>query len=173
VNHITRSGLWAEAFATGEGRTGFDRELLYVSAMLHDVGLASEFDNVALAYEEAGGHIAVALTTGAGWSAERGRRALEVIVRHNWPSVDPATDVDGYLLEIATGLDISGARAEVLPEPFLREVLTAYPRLALAEEFCGGAADQAERKPATAAHRLVAGGVLEKLARHPLDRFGT
>ena len=38
-----------------------------------------------------------------------------MIVRHNWPSVDPALDLEGHLLEIATGLNISGARADVLP----------------------------------------------------------
>lgn len=110
--HCTRSWLWAEAFAALEGRAGVDRELLYVAALLHDIGIAPEFDNVALSYEEAGGHVAIALTAGAGWLAARRRRVLEVIVRHNWPSVDPAVDVEGYLLETATALDISGARPE-------------------------------------------------------------
>jgi hypothetical protein len=169
LNHVTRSWLWAEAFASVEQRADIDHELLYVSALLHDLGLAPEFDNVALSYEEAGGHVAVALTTGAGWTPERSRRTLDVIVRHNWPSVDPALDAEGYLLEIATGLDISGARSDVLPEPFVREVLGAYPRLSLAAEFGAGVADQAERKPHTQAHRLVSGGLLAKLARHPLE----
>ena len=172
LNHGRRSWLWAEAFALIEGRREVDHELLYVAAVLHDVGLVPEFDNVNLAYEEAGGHVAVALTAGAGWSAERRQRVLDVIVRHNWPAVDPAMDVEGYLLEIATALDISGARADVLPQPFVREVLEVYPRLALAEEFGSGVTDQAQRKPHSAAHRLVTHGIREKLARHPLEPGG-
>ncbi|MDQ0734439.1 HD domain-containing protein [Arthrobacter agilis] len=169
LNHVVRSWLWAEAFALIEDRRGVDHELLYTSAVLHDIGLVPAFDNVALSYEEAGGHVAVALTAGAGWAPERRQRALEVIVRHNWPSVDPAMDVEGYLLEVATGLDISGARSDVLPRDFVRQVLAAYPRLSLAEEFTASVTDQGRRKPTTAAQRIVRGGVAGKLARHPLE----
>ncbi|MCK2034995.1 cyanamide hydratase [Microbacterium sp. SSW1-49] len=169
-NHVVRSWLWAEAFAVVEDRGDIDHELLYVSAMLHDIGIVPAFDNVDLSYEEAGGHVAVALTTGAGWDAERSRRALEVIIRHNWPSVDPAMDIEGYLLEIGTGLDISGARPDALPADFIREVLAEYPRLQLAREFGDGVVAQAARKPHTAAHRLVTGGVVGKLENHPLER---
>ena len=170
LNHVIRSWLWAETFALLEDRQDLDHELLYTCAMLHDIGLVPAFDNVALSYEEAGGHVAVALTAGAGWPPVRRQRALEVIVRHNWPSVDPAMDVEGYLLEIATGLDISGARTDILPRDFIDEVLAAYPRLTLAEEFTAQVIRQAARKPATAAHRLVDDGIAAKLAHHPLER---
>lgn len=169
-NHVIRSWIWAEAFAAVEGRAGIDHELLYVSALLHDFGLAPAFDNVHLSYEEAGGHVAVALTTGGGWDEARSLRALDVIIRHNWPSVDPEFDLEGYLLETATALDISGARPEALPAAFVEQVLAAYPRLQLAEEFGGGVVAQAERKPHTSAHRLVAGGVVRKLRENPLER---
>ncbi len=95
----------------------------------------------------------------------------DVIVRHNWPSVDPEMDAEGYLLETATGLDISGARPDALPSEFVREVLTVHPRGALAAEFGACVVDQARRKPDTAARRLVDGGVLDKLAANPLERI--
>ena len=172
LNHVIRSWLWAEAFAELEGRDGVDRELLAVSALLHDIGIVPAFDNVALSYEDAGGHVAVALTAGAGWEAARRTRAHEVIIRHNWPSVDPEFDPEGYLLETATALDISGARADDLPLDLRRAVLTAYPRLDLAAEFGAGVEDQAARKPQTQAHRLVQGGVRAKLAANPLESVG-
>jgi hypothetical protein len=168
LNHVLRSWLWAEAFAATEGREGVDHELLYVAAVLHDLGIAPEFDNVALSYEEAGGHVAGALAAGAGWPAGRRQRVLDVIVRHNWPAVDPGFDLEGYLLETATGLDISGARADALPADFVQGVLAAHPRLTLAEEFTACVTDQAARKPATQARRIVDGGVAAKLANHPL-----
>jgi len=173
LNHVVRSWLWAEAFARLEDRQDVDHELLYVSAMLHDLGLVPAFDHVALAYEEAGGHVAVALTAGAGWARKRRQRTLDVIIRHNWPSVDPAMDVEGHLLEVATALDISGARADTLPRDFVREVLRAYPRLALAEEFTASVMDQAARKPTTAAQRIVQGGLAAKLASNPLEQAAT
>lgn len=172
LNHVIRSWLWAEAFpALLEDRQDVDRELLYTSAMLHDIGIVPAFDNVALSYEEAGGNVAVALTAGAGWPPARRQRALDVIVRHNWPSVDPGMDVEGYLLEVATGLDISGSRSDALPRDFMQEVVATYPRLTLADEFTAHVTDQALRKPTTAAHRLVNNGLAAKLAHHPLERI--
>lgn len=169
--HGLRSWLWAEAFARVDGITGIDHELLYVAAVLHDIGTVTEFDNHTISYEHAGGHVGVALTAGAGWPMERRARVLEVIVRHNWPHVDVERDAEGHLLEIATGLDISGARPDALPEDFRREVLAAHPRGALAEEFGACVRDQAARKPDTAARRLVDGGVVAKLAANPLERL--
>ena len=170
--HALRSWLWAEAFARVDGITDIDHELLYVSAVLHDIGIATEFDNHTISYEHAGGHVGVALTAGAGWPAHRRNRVLEVIVRHNWPGVEPALDAEGHLLEIATGLDISGARPDALLEVFRREVLAAHPRGTLAAEFGSCLSDQASRKPDTAAKRLVDGGLIVKLAANPLERLG-
>ncbi|WP_431277715.1 HD domain-containing protein [Leifsonia poae] len=169
LNHCVRSWLWAVGFAASESRE-YDAELLYVSALLHDIGLTEAFDNHTLAFEDASGHAADALTAGAGWPAERRIRVREVIQRHNWPSVDPAQDVEGYLLEIATALDISGARPDALPLGFQEQVLAAYPRLDLAAEFGTSVEDQAVRKPTTAAARLIGGGLISKLAANPLEQ---
>ena len=169
TDHAIRSWLWAEGFAVVEGLHEVDHELLYVAALLHDIGTVTEYDNHTISYEHAGGHVAVALTAGAGWDADRRQRVLDVIVRHNWPSVDPQFDVEGHLLETATALDISGAHADALPREFLLEVLEAYPRGSLAEEFSACVTDQAERKPTTSARRLVDGGVVRKLRENPLE----
>ena len=168
-NHVQRSWLWAEAFAVIEDRTGVDHELLYTAALLHDIGLAPAFDNHLLGYEEAGGHVGEAMAAGAGWPIGRRRRINEVIVRHNWPEVDPAFDLEGYLLEIATGLDISGRRDADIPLEFRREVLSVYPRIALAQEFVAGVSEQADRKPHSHAFRLLEGGLIDKLAANPLE----
>lgn len=170
--HAIRSWYWAEAFAVIEEIRDVDHELLYVAAILHDIGTVSEYDNVRISYEHAGGHVGVAVTAGAEWAPERRRRVLDVIVRHNWPSVDPRVDVEGHLLEVATGLDISGARPDALPQEFLREVLAAHPRGELAQEFGSCVIDQAERKPTSAARRLVDGGLIGKLQQNPLERLG-
>lgn len=172
TEHAIRSWCWAEAFAVVEEIQHVDHELLYVASILHDIGTVSEYDNFTISYEHAGGHVAVALTAGAGWAPERRRRVLDVIVRHNWPSVDPGVDVEGHLLEIATALDISGARPDALPHEFLREVLAAHPRGELAQEFGSCVIGQAERKPTSAARRLIDGGLIRKLQENPLERRG-
>jgi HD superfamily phosphodiesterase len=169
LNHCARSWLWAVGFARQESLE-FDPELLYVAALLHDIGLTDSFDNHTLPFEDAGGHVAIALTTGAGWEPSRRTRVHQVIERHMWPSVDPELDAEGYLLETATALDISGARPDALAVAFQDGVLSAYPRLELAAEFGACVTAQAQRKPTSSSARLVSGGLIRKLAENPLER---
>lgn len=94
LNHSIRSYLWAAEYGQTRG-IAFDAELLYVSAMLHDLALVEAFDNHTLPFEEAGGHVAWVFGAAAGWPVERRRRVAEIIVRHMWDSVDVATDPRG------------------------------------------------------------------------------
>lgn len=169
VNHGLRSYLWAAAAARTEG-LAVDDELLFVSAVLHDLGLEPAFDSHTLPFEEAGGLVAWVFAAGAGWSDQRRDRAAAIIVAHMADSVDPAVDAEGYLLEIATGLDISGRNPDAWDAELRAEVLAAYPRLTLADEFLVCLADQAERKPHSAAGAAVASGLPARLAANPLDR---
>ncbi len=163
--------MWAVSYGTRHG-IGFDAELLYVSAMLHDIGLVPEFDSHTVPFEEAGGHVAWVFGAGAGWPVERRARAAEIIVRHMWDEVDPSLDPEGHLLELATGLDISGRHPEWWPADLRKQVVREYPRLSLRTEFVRCFQDQAGRKPASLAGRAVASGIAERIAANVLDRPG-
>ena len=149
LNHVQRSWLWAEGFAAAARLRSPTTSCSTSPPCCTTSASRPSSTTTPSRTRTPAGHVAIALTAGAGWPAERRIRAHEVIVRHNWPEVDPAMDVEGHLLEIATALDISGARADDLPLEFRREVLAAYPRLDLAAEFGACVADQAERKPDT------------------------
>src|SRR5215204_1781937 len=75
-NHAARSYLWAASLGRSEG-LAFDAELLYVAALLHDLGLVEAFDTHRTAFEEAGGDVGWALAAGAGWPAPRRTRVKE------------------------------------------------------------------------------------------------
>ncbi|MEV6861052.1 HD domain-containing protein [Streptosporangium subroseum] len=169
LNHSVRAYLWAAAYGAMND-ISFDAELLYVSSMLHDIGLVKEFDSHTVPFEEAGGHVAWVFGAGAGWPVERRVRASEVIVRHMWDKVDVAWDPEGHLLELSTGLDVSGRRSEDFPAGLRAEVLERYPRLGLGEEFIACFRDQAERKPDSLAGVFVRAGVAELIRANPLDR---
>jgi hypothetical protein len=85
-----------------------------------------------------------------------------------WDDVDPALDPEGHLLERATSLDISGRRLDEWPAPLRAEVLAAWPRLDLAERFTACFADQAARKPDSAAAAAMRSGLVERIAANPL-----
>jgi hypothetical protein len=169
LNHCLRSYIWAASYGVTYG-IAFDAELLYVSAMLHDIGLVKEFDSHTVPFEEAGGHVAWVFGAGAGWPVERRARAAEVIVRHMWDKVDVNGDPEGHLLGIGTGLEISGRDADKWPAAFRSEVVGRIPRLTLGEEFLRCFEDQARRKPASSAAAAVDSGLAGRIASNILDR---
>jgi cyanamide hydratase family protein with HD domain len=169
LNHSVRAYLWAAGYAL-ERSIAFDAELLYVSAMLHDLSLVKEFDNHSLPFEEAGGHVAWVFGAAAGWPVERRQRAAEIIVRHMWDAVDVTMDPEGHLLELSTAMDISGRRTEDIPPDLRADVLARYPRLGLVEEFVGYFEDQAKRKPLCLAAKFVHNGFAARVAANPLGR---
>jgi hypothetical protein len=167
VNHCHRAYRLAAALAVQDG-LDVDWELLYVASLLHDLALEPAFDNHALPFEQAGGHLAWVFAAGAGWTVERRDHAAAVIVAH-MVGTDPAVDPEGDLLDVATGLDISGRNVERWPEPLLLELLTEFPRLDLVERFGGCFRDQAARKPESSAGQAVRSGLTERMAANPLD----
>jgi hypothetical protein len=169
VNHCRRSYLWAAAYGDAHS-LAYDAELLYVAAMLHDIGLTPSFDNHAVPFETAGGDVAWVFAAGVGWPAERRERLAEVIVRHMWDAVDVALDPEGFLLEIATSLDIGGSQPGWWPADLRAEIIGALPRLGLAREFTACFAAEAARKPASSAAASMAGGIADRIATNLLDR---
>jgi len=168
ANHCSRSYVWAVAHAA-QHDVPYDNELLYVAAMLHDLGLVREFDSHEVAFEEAGGHVAWVFGAGAGWPVERRERLREVIVRHMWDEVEVTADPEGHLLELATGLDISGRNADGWPAAFRAEVVAAIPRLTLPTEFLACFVAQAERKPGSTAAAAVRSGIAGRIGANALD----
>jgi hypothetical protein len=169
LNHSVRSYLWGAWHAVSHD-VAFDAELLYVAAMFHDLALVKEFDNHSLPFEVAGGHLAWVFGAAAGWSTARRKRAAEVIERHMWEQVDRETDAEGYLLELATGIDSSGRQTEDLPPELRADVLTAYPRLGFVAEVVCHFREQAARKPDCLAAKFVRSGFVSRAEGNPLDR---
>jgi hypothetical protein len=169
VNHCARSYLLAASLAVVEQRE-VDVELLYVASLLHDIALEPAFDSHTVPFEDAGGHIAWVFAAAAGWPVERRDHAAQVIIAH-MRGTDPAVDPEGHLLDLATGLDISGRNADRWPADLLAELVAAHPRLDLADRFIACFRDQAERKPTSSAADAVRNGIADRLATNPLERL--
>jgi HD domain-containing protein len=168
--HCSRSYLWAASLGEQRGLE-IDRELLYVAAMLHDLGLSPAFDNVTNCFETAGGDLAWVFAAGSGWTQQRRDHARTIIVAHMWDEPpSPAEDPESYLLNLATGFDIAGRNPELWPTEMCEAVLGMHPRHQLADEFTRLFADQAGRKPGCAAAASIRAGLAQRIAANPLDR---
>jgi HD superfamily phosphodiesterase len=170
LNHSLRAYAWAAARGASRG-IPFDSELLYVAAMFHDLGLVPAFDSHALAFEEAGGHVARVFAAGAGWTAKRGQRLAEVIVRHMCQDVDESADPESHLLAHSTATDVVGAQLDDFDADFRRDVLVQYPRLTFTTEFLTCFQAQAARKPDSSAADAVRSGLGALIVANPLDKL--
>ncbi|MFJ7155181.1 HD domain-containing protein [Streptomyces sp. NPDC101118] len=167
-NHSVRSYAFGAEYARQHG-IEFDRELLYVAALLHDLGLTVPFDSHTLPFEEAGGHVARVLTAGLGWPPARRERAAELIVLHMRDDVSAEEDPESHLLQVGTSADVSGLRVGGFDAEFTAALLGVYPRAGFGPAFLDLVTEQGVRKPGCAAAHLVAGGVAARIAANPLD----
>jgi hypothetical protein len=169
LNHCLRSYLWATTYRTAHG-IAVDDELLYVSAMLHDIGLTDPFDSHRVQFEVAGGDLAWVFGVAAGWPADRAARATEIIVRHMREDVSADVDPESHVLQVATSWEIVGRRPEEFPAEVRAEILSRHPRQGFGGEFLACFQDQAGRKPGGAAAASVTNDVAGRIAGNPLDR---
>jgi hypothetical protein len=168
LNHCIRSYLWGTTYAAAHD-IGFDDELLYVSAMLHDIALTDAFDSHRVPFEEAGGELAWVFGTAAGWPDDRAARAMEIIVLHMRDDVSSTVDPESHLLQVATSWDVVGLRPEEFPVEARTEILGRYPRQGFGGEFLACFEDQAKRKPGSAAAASIANDGARRIAANPLD----
>jgi hypothetical protein len=167
ANHSFRSHFFAVALAQRD-RVTFDEELLYVAALLHDIGLVEEFDT-GRCFEEDSADAAVRLAEQGEWEAERRERLAEAIRLHVEADISLGDGPEAYLLWHATGLDVAGHRHGELTAAEVRAVVDAYPRLDFKDGFLGLVADQAMRKPACWAAEAMGGGLAARVAAAPFE----
>jgi HD superfamily phosphodiesterase len=165
TNHCFRSHFFAVALAERD-RVRFDAELLYVAALLHDLGLVAHFDT-GRCFEEDGADAAAALAEEAGWPPERCDALAEAIRLHVAVVVELEDGPEAFLLWHSTGLDVVGSRWGELSAETIGAVFASYPRLDFKQGFTDLVADQAERKPACWAARAMQRGLAELIAAAP------
>jgi hypothetical protein len=167
VNHSVRCYAWAVELAGHDGLR-FDPELLYVSAMLHDIGLVPAFD-LGGCYEVDGAIAAQQLVGEAGGPDRRARAIYDVIARHDDEVLPPDPAPEVVLLWDSAGTDVTGHRLADIRPAIIPRLLAAYPRVGFKREFTALLVDQARRKPTCPAAEMVAAGMLEEIASAPFD----
>ena len=167
VNHSVRSYAWAVELARHD-HLQFDAEILFVAALLHDLGLVPQFD-IGGCFEIDGAIAAEAFARQAGQPEDRTRAIYDVIALHMLETLppDPATEV--VLLWDSTGTDVTGYRFADIKPAIIPGLLAAYPRLDFKREFGALFVDQATRKPTCRVAEMIATGKLEAIAAAPYD----
>ena len=167
MNHSVRSYAWAVELALHD-RLQFDPEILYVSAILHDIGLVPAYD-LGGCFERDGAIEAERFSLEHLQAPETARAIFDVIDLHQLDETPPGSTTEVVLLNHSTGTDVTGYRYDHVRPEAIRPVLAAYPRLEFKRDFAAAFRDQAARKPSCIAAEMVATGMLEEIAQAPFD----
>jgi hypothetical protein len=144
-NHAARTYGLTVLFARLDG-IEVDRELVYVGALLHDLGLTESFDGPRC-FENESAVAAMAFAGERGWDQLRQEQLANAIRFHMHPRVVPEDDAAGYLLSEATSCDVRGHRLDELPPDAVADLMSRYPRLGFKDRFIELFERQARAKP--------------------------
>ena len=124
--HSERSFQFAALVARSEG-VDIDMEVLYIGALLHDLGLASRFAGPDR-FEMRGANAARAMLLKADMDKARAENVWDVIALHASTAIATHKSPETRIANRGISIDVRGAGVDRLPPDAVRAVLDAWPR---------------------------------------------
>ncbi|MEY9894466.1 uncharacterized protein (TIGR02246 family) [Catenulispora sp. MAP5-51] len=168
LNHSVRSYIYAGAHAQNQGLrpdTDYDDELLFLSCVLHDIGL-SEQGNGDQRFEVDGADTAAVFLRERGVDEARIAVAWDAIALHTSDGIAPRKGTVVALTQLGIGTDILGVGRENLPAGLADDTHARFPRLDLAYALSDAIVVQAETKPHKASPMTFPGTLLRHHLPH-------
>lgn len=131
-HHVMRCYWFGELFAQQEG-TKVDSELMFLSSVLHDLGLTDEAPGPHR-FEIEGAGAARSFLVEKGVPAERAQHVWDNIALHTW-DLNPFRGDTSRLMQLGLSYDVSGVENAELDPADVAEVLRRYPRLQFKRAF--------------------------------------
>lgn len=126
-NHSLRVFLFA-ALKGWRNSLSYDPELLYVSAVFHDLGLTKHYSSPNLRFEVDGANAARAFLQSHGLPKESLQLVWDTIALHTTIGIAEHKETEVALLYAGVGLDVMGEGYEDLSEGNREEIIKAFPR---------------------------------------------
>jgi len=146
-NHAMRSWLFAAVFAQRK-QAVHDAEVLAVTTILHDIGLAESLDGP-LRFEVEGANAARSFARKEGLDDRRAQLIWDGVALNSTPSIALYKEAEIALATMGIGLDWGGFGYEALTNAEVSEILEAFPRLAMKERFTHAVCRIVETRPTT------------------------
>jgi HD domain len=147
-NHCLRTFLFGDFLGKRDGLK-CDRELLYLGAVMHDLGLTARFAGEQR-FEVDGADAAKAFVLEHGLSDEKAEIVWDAIALHTSLGIAEHKQPEIALVCLGASADALGIRiAEISPE-IVEQVLEAYPRLGFNAAVTELLISQVNRKPQVA-----------------------
>lgn len=168
--HGYRTYFWGSLLGQFAGLQP-DRELFFVSSLLHDAGLSARHLPAArhTCFTVAGAREVHRLAVDAGWEADRAVRAYEAVSLHLNMVIDPDTwGAEAHLVGAGATMDVAGAMRHRVRDELIARVHERYPREGFRAEILE-IIGNVPHAPGTRPHLFPRLGFGAVAARNPLD----
>lgn len=163
--HSARSFVFAELISQARN-VKHDPEIVYIAAMLHDIGLSKEFAMPHARFEIDGADLTKQILTAAGHSKTDAQVGWDAVALHSIFSIARFKEPEVFLLSAGVLTDVGGAFLQYLDKGTVAQLLAALPRQGFNAAFLAALTDYARRKPDT-----VAGTFVEDIAAHTIPGY--
>ena len=167
-NHCVRTFWFADRLAANGLR--FDREIVYIAALLHDLGLLETYDQ-GRRFEVEGARAAREFLEGHAYPAKKVEVVWDAIALHALPSIAEYKAHEVALVSIGAWADVVGLRITDLDPRFVRMLIDQFPRLDFTNEWLRTLIEYVKRNPSRADGTILEGigKVVETIFNNPLD----
>ncbi|WP_339185078.1 HD domain-containing protein [Oceanobacillus sp. FSL W7-1293] len=132
-----------------QAKLNYDLELLYVSALFHDLGLTKAYSSSDLRFEVDGANAARSFLQQYQIPKESIQLVWDAIALHTTPGVAEHKESEVALLFSGVGLDVMGDGFEEFPADLREEVIQAFPRNNFKKEIIPAFYEGFKHKPET------------------------
>eukprot|EP01133_Synstelium_polycarpum_P016586 gene16586-19704_t len=126
-NHSLRVFIFA-ALNGQRKKLNYDAELLYVSAVFHDLGLTKKYSSTDLRFEVDGANAARDFLKSHGFPNNALQLVWDTIALHTTIGIAEHKEAEVALLYSGVGLDVMGEGYQELTEKNRTEIISAFPR---------------------------------------------
>ncbi|GJI86850.1 hypothetical protein RugamoR1_00130 [Rugamonas sp. R1(2021)] len=139
----------------------YDRELLYLSALLHDLGFTKEY-SADQRFEVDGANAASRFLVENGYSQEKANLVWDAIALHSSIGIVEYRQPEVVLTSAGAVADAFGLRLQEITPELVDDVIQLYPRIGMKEAFTQALAEVARKKP----HLCMGTGLADIGRRH-------
>ncbi|MDJ0631881.1 MAG: HD domain-containing protein [Xenococcaceae cyanobacterium MO_188.B29] len=154
-HHCVRTYLFGEILGKRDGLK-YDRELLYLGAVMHDLGLTEKFDSGEQRFEVDGADAAQAFVLEHGLSEEKAEIVWDAIALHTSSGIASRKQPEIALVHLGAGADLFGMGLEDIAPETIEKVIDDYARLGINASVMESLIAQIKRKPQAAAFTWMA-----------------
>jgi hypothetical protein len=180
-HHCLRTFMFADLIGQQQ-EMKYDQELLYLGAIMHDLGLTERFD-AHQRYEVDGADAAKSFLLENQVAEEKAELVWDAIALHTSTGIASRKQPEIALIQIGASMDVGGFRIADLPREAIEEILTLYPRLNCGQALLDLILTQIKRKPQAIAftwmseigrcqvHGFNCPTIADLLQNNPLDKM--